>query len=146
MLMWLPFLLSALIILMSHFVCHKCLSLIPQVLNHFLIILKLIGLDYLSTFSITTDLMFHDDDIDIVWQSFKDLFLSSLPMYVPVVVTHSAATTHLGLMVLSIISLNAYRLSRGIMRLTPRLFWNRGCLERNWHLLSVIGLLRVHIR
>ena len=60
-------------------------------LNHFLIILKLIGLDYLSTFSITTDSLFHDDDIDIVWQSFKDLFLSSFHMYLPVVLTHSAA-------------------------------------------------------
>ena len=53
-LMWPPFLLSALITLLSHFVCHMCLSLLPQVLNHFLIILKLIGLDYLSTFSIMT--------------------------------------------------------------------------------------------
>ena len=30
-----PFLLSALITLLSLFVCHMCLSLFPQVLNHF---------------------------------------------------------------------------------------------------------------
>ena len=45
-------------------------------------------LEYLLNYDF--DLLFHDD-IDIVWQSFKDLFLSSLHMYVPVVVTCSAA-------------------------------------------------------
>ena len=37
------------------------------------------------------DSLFHDKDIDNVWQSFKDLFLSSLHMYVHVVVTRPAA-------------------------------------------------------
>ena len=45
-------------------------------------------LEYLLNYDF--DLLFHDDDIDIVWQSFKDLFLSSLHMYVPVVVTRFA--------------------------------------------------------
>ena len=46
-------------------------------------------LEYLLNYNF--DLLFHDDDIDIVWKSFKDLFLSSFHMYVPVVVTLSAA-------------------------------------------------------
>ena len=45
-------------------------------------------LEYLLNYDF--DLPFHDD-IDIVWESLKDLFLSSLHMYVPEVVTRSAA-------------------------------------------------------
>ena len=47
-------------------------------------------LEYLLNYDF--DLLFHDDDVDIVWQSLKDLFLSSHHMYVPVVVTRSAAS------------------------------------------------------
>ena len=79
-------------------------------------------LEYLLNYDF--DLLFHDDDIDIVWQSFKDLFLSSLHMYVPVVVTCYAANytpwfngplNH------------AYGISRGVMQLIPHLCCNRGC-------------------
>ena len=46
-------------------------------------------LEYLLNYDF--DLPFHDDDNDIVWVSFKDLFLSSLHMYFPVVVSCPAA-------------------------------------------------------
>ena len=68
MLMWPPCLLSTLITLLSHFNCHICLSLLPQVLNPFLIFLKLIGLDYFEyLLNYDFDLLFHDDDNEIVW-------------------------------------------------------------------------------
>ena len=74
-------------------------------------------LEYLLNYDF--DLLFHDDDNDIVWESFKDLFLSSLHMYVPVVVSRSAANYTPWFNGLSIIILNAYGISRGVMRLTP---------------------------
>ena len=91
MLMWLPFLLSALITLLSHFVCHNVPVTSSSSAKSLFDYSKADWtglLEYLLNYDF--DLLFHDD-IDIVWQSFKDLFLSSLHMYVPVVVTCSAA-------------------------------------------------------
>ena len=88
-------------------------------------------LEYLS---IMTHLLFQDDNI--VLEPFKDLLLSSLHMYVPVVVTHFAA--------------NYTPLFNGSLKrryaANPTLCCNRGCLKRNWLLLSVIGLLKAHMR
>ena len=68
-----------LITLLLHFV-HMCLSL-PQVLNHLFIILKQIGLDYLSTFSITTLIYCFMMMILILFGSLSETF-SCLPSYV----------------------------------------------------------------
>ena len=101
-------------------------------------------LEYLLNYDF--DLLFHDDDNDIVWESFKDLFLSSLHMYVPVVVSRSAANytpwfngplNH---------KLKCLRTLKRRYAANPTLCCNRGCLKRNWHLLSVIGSLKAHMR
>ena len=85
-------------------------------------------------------------DNDIVWESFKDLFLSSLQMCVPVVVSRSAANytpwfngplNH---------KLKCLWILKRSYAANPTLSCNRGCLKRNWHLLSVIGLLKAHMR
>ena len=93
MLMRLPFLLSALITLLSHFVRHNYVPVTSSSSAKSLFDYSKDDwtglLEYFLNYNF--DLLFHDDDIDIVWQSFKDLFLSSFYMYVPVVVTHSAA-------------------------------------------------------
>ena len=54
MLMWLPFLLSSLITLLSHFVCHNVPVTSSSSATSLFDYSILIGLDYLSTFSITT--------------------------------------------------------------------------------------------
>ena len=54
MFMWLPFLLSSLITLLSHFVCHNVPVTSSSSATSLFDYSILIGLDYLSTFSITT--------------------------------------------------------------------------------------------
>ena len=83
---------SALITLLSHFVCHMLPVTSSSSTKSLFDYSKADWTEFLEyLLNYDFDLLFHDDDIDIVWQSFKDLFLSSLHMYVPVVVTRSAA-------------------------------------------------------
>ena len=146
MLLWPPFLLSALITLLSHFVCHVPVTSFSSAKSLFdYSKADWTGLpEYLLNYDF--DLPFHDDDNDIVWESFKDLFLSSLHMYVPVVVSCSAANytpwfngplNH---------KLKCLRTLKRRYVTNPTLCCNRCCLKRNWHLLSVIGSLKAHMR